>query len=192
MVKQFKNVNELIKGISEDENFKKDAIKQISENGLGKFLFFLRCEHRMTQKELAEKMGCTQGRVSKIESAKDDSLSIKDFIDYGNALGLELEIGFRSKEMKWVDMVKYHAFQMQRYLNNIVQVAKEDKALEEGALNFCFETLKNVPVLILNTMSKLPKSRFNKPIDGSKTKVHISGTIQPQRDVNANNEAVAS
>lgn len=182
MAKQFKDVNELIKGISEDENFKKDAIKQISENGLGKFLSFLRCEHRMTQKELADKIGCSQGRVSKIESAKDDSLSIRDFIDYGNALGLELEIGFRNKNMKWVDMVKYHAFQMQRYLNNIVQVAKEDKALEEGALDFCFETLKNVPVLILNSMAKLPKARFNKSVAGSKSKVHISGTIQPQKE----------
>ncbi len=192
MAKQFKNVADLITGLSEDENFKKDALKHISENGLGKFLTFLRCEHRLTQKEMADKLGCTQGRISKIESAKDDSLSIKDFIDYGNALGLELEIGFRSKGMKWVDMVKYHAFQMQRYLNNIVQVAKEDKALEEGALNFCFETLKNVPDLIFSTMSKLPKSRFNKPIDGSKAKVHISGPIQPQPHVSANNEAVAS
>lgn len=191
MAKQFKNVADLITGLSEDENFKKDAIKHISENGLGKFLAFLRCEHRLTQKAIAEKIGCTQGRISKIESAKDDSLSIRDFIDYGNALGLELEIGFRSKKMKWVDMVKYHAFQMQRYLNNIVQVAKEDKALEEGALNFCFETLRNVPVLILNAMSKLPNARFNKPVR-SKTKVHISRPIQPQSDANANNEAVAS
>jgi transcriptional regulator with XRE-family HTH domain len=192
MAKQFKNVNDLIKGLSEDENFKKEAIKQISENRLGKFLSFLRCEHRMTQKELAEKIGCSQGRISKIEAAKDDSLSIKDFIDYGNAFGLELEIGFRSKNMKWVDMVKYHAFQMQGYLNKIVQVAKEDKALEEGALDFCFETLKNVPILILNTMSKLPNARFNKPVDGAKAKIHISGLIQPKQDCNASNEAIAA
>ena len=99
MAKQFKNVTDLITGLSEDENFKKDAIKHISENGLGKFLAFLRCEHRLTQEEMAQKIGCTQGRISKIESAKDDSLSIRDIIDYGNALGIELEIGFRSKIM---------------------------------------------------------------------------------------------
>ncbi len=180
MAKQFKNINDLIKGLSEDENFKKEAIKKISENGLGKFLSFLRCEHRMTQKELADKIGCSQGRVSKIESAKDDSLSIKDFIDYGNALGLELEIGFRSKKMKWVDMVKYHAFQMQRYLNNMVQIATEDKAIESGVLGFHLEALKNVPKMILDSMSKLPNTRFNKPVDGSKSKVHISGPIQPE------------
>jgi len=180
MAKQFKNVNDLIKGLSEDENFKKEAIKQISENRLGKFLSFLRCEHRMTQKELADKIGCSQGRVSKVESAKDDSLSIKDFIDYGNALGLELEIGFRSKKMKWVDMVKYHAFQMQRYLNNMVQIAKEDKAIETGVLDFHLEALKNVPRMILDSMVRLPQAKFNKPVDRSKSKVHVSGPIQAQ------------
>ena len=180
MAKQFKNVDELIKGLSEDESFKKDAINQISENGLGKFLSFLRCQHRLTQNELADKMGCSQGRVSKIESAKDDRLSVKDFIDYGNALGLELEIGFRSKKMKWVDMVKYHAFQMQRYLNNMVVIAKEDKAMETGVLDFHLEALKNVPRMILGSMSKLSQAPFNKLIDGSKRKVHISGTIRPE------------
>ena len=35
MAKQFKNVTDLITGLSEDENFKKDAVKHISENGLG-------------------------------------------------------------------------------------------------------------------------------------------------------------
>ena len=180
MVKQFKSVDELINNISEDENFKKDAIKQISENGLGKFLSFLRCGHNLTQKEMADKMGCSQGRVSKIESAKDDSLSIRDFIDYGNALGMELEIGFRSKKMRWVDMVKYHAFQMQRYLNNMVVSAREDQAMETGVLDFHLEALKNVPSMILSSMSKLPQARFNKLIDGSKRKVHISGTIQPE------------
>ena len=190
MAKQFKNVTDLITGLSEDENFKKDAVKHISENGLGKFLAFLRCGHRLTQKEMAEKIGCTQGRISKIESAKDDSLSIHDFVDYGNALGLELEIGFRSKKMRWVDMVKYHAFQMQKYLNRMVDVAIADKAIEAGVLGFHLEALKNVPRMILDSMLKLPQSSFNKVVNGSKGKIHISGPIQPE--VKANNEAVAS
>ena len=190
MAKQFKNVTDLIKGISEDENFKKNAVKQISENGLGKFLAFLRCEHRLTQHGIAEKIGCTQGRVSKIESAKDDSLSIRDFIDYGNALGLELEIGYRPKKMTWVDMVKYHAFNMQTYLNRMVEVAKEDKAIEAGVLDFHLEALKNVPTMILESMSKLPRSPFNKVVDGTKGKVHISGPIQSE--TKANSEALAS
>lgn len=190
MAKQFKNVADLISSFSEDEDFKKDALKYISENKLGKFLAFLRCEHRLTQKELSEKISCSQGRISKIESARNDSLSIKDFIDYGNAFDLELEIGYRSKKMRWVDMVKYHAFQMQKYLSRMVDVAKEDQAIEAGVLGFHLEALKNVPSMILASMSKLPQSSFNKIIKESKGKIHISGPIQP--DVKANNEVGAS
>ena len=192
MTKKFKNVADLIKGLSEDATFKDEALKQISENRLGKFLALLRCQHRLTQKELADKIGCTQGRISKIESAKNDSLSIGDFIDYGNALGLELELGFRDKKMRWVDMVKYHAFQMQRYLNHMVEVAKQDKAMETGVLDFHVETLKNVPRMILDSMSRLSQSTFNKIADGSKGKIHISGPIQPQSDTKTNNGAVVS
>lgn len=179
MAKQFKNVSELIKNLSEGEAFKKEAIQQISENSLGKFLAFLRCDNKLTQKDLAAKIGCTQGRISKIESATDENLSIKDFLEYGNALGLELEIGYRSKKMRWIDMVKYHAFQMQKYLNLMVDVAKEDEAMETGVLNFHVETLRNVPRMILDSMVKIKKLQFNKYVKSSKEKIHISGPIQP-------------
>lgn len=179
MAKQFKNVSGLIKNLSENEDFKKDAIEQISENSLGKFLSFLRCDHKLTQKGLAEKIGCTQGRISKIESAKDENLSIKDFIEYGNSLGLELEIGYRSKKMRWIDMVKYHAFKMQKYLNLMVEVAKEDEAMETGVLDFHVETLRNVPRMILDSMAKIKKLQFNKYVKSPKEKIHISGPIQP-------------
>ena len=93
MAKQFKNVTEMVKGVSESEEFKKEAVKKLSENGLGKLLAFWRCDHRLTQGELAARMGCTEGKISKIESAKDDELSIKDFLDYGKVLGLKSSSG---------------------------------------------------------------------------------------------------
>ena len=87
-------------------------------------------------------------------------------------------MGYRSKKMRWVDMVKYHAFEMQKYLNRMVDVAKEDKAIEAGVLDFHLEALKNVPIMILTSMAKLPQSPFNKIVNGSKGKIHISGPIQ--------------
>jgi len=180
MAKQFKNVTELVKGLSDTEEFKKEAVKKLSENGLGKFLAFLRCDHRLTQDELAAKMGCTQGKISKIESAKDEELSIKDFLDYGKALGLELEVGFRSKNTRYVDMVKFHAFQMQTYLQLIADLANEDAALEAGVLNFHVEALVNARRMILDSMAKVEKSRANRIIKSIPGQVHISGPVQPE------------
>lgn len=180
MAKKFKNVADLIKGLSEGEEFKKKAVKKISENGLGKFLAFLRCDHRLTQGELAQKMGCSQGRISKIESAKDEDLSIKDFQEYGKALGLELEVGFRSKDFRYVDMVKHHAFQMQKYLNRMSDLSKEDDAMESGVLKFHAETIWNVGRMVLESMAKIEKSRVNRVIKTTPGQVHISGPMQPE------------
>ncbi|MEI8013015.1 MAG: helix-turn-helix transcriptional regulator [Candidatus Omnitrophota bacterium] len=190
MAKQFKNVADLIKGVSEGDDFKKEAVKKISENGLGKFLAFLRCDHRLTQGELAAKMGCSQGRISKIESANDDKLSIKDFLDYGKALGLELEVGFRSKNTRYVDMVKFHAFQMQKYLTLIADLANEDAALEAGVLNFHVEALVNARRMILDSMAKVEKSRVNRIIKSIPGQVHISGPVQHEAVLQAEVAAV--
>lgn len=189
MAKKFKNVTELIKGLSEGAAFKKEAVQKISENGLGKFLSFLRCSHRLTQGELAVKMGCSQGRISKIEAAKDDELSIKDFLNYGTALGLELEIGFRSKDFRYVDMVKYHALQMKKHLSRMAELAKEDDAMESGVLKFHAETIWNVGQMVLESMGKIEKSRVNRVIKTTPGQVHISGPIQPEATSPA--EAVA-
>ena len=180
MAKQFKNVSDLIKSFSDDENFKKEALNKIAENKLGKFLSFLRCSHRLTQKELSEKINCSQAKVSKIESAKDEDLSIKDFLEYGKALGLELEIGYRNKNTKSVDMVKYHAFQMQKYLNRIADLANEDEAMEAGVLNFHVEALVNARRMILESMAKVEKSRLNRVVKTSTGQIHISGPVQSE------------
>lgn len=183
MSKKYKNVKDLIEGVFEDPKFKDEAIRDISENGLGKFLFFLRCQHQMTQEELAKKIGCTQGRISKIESSKDENLSIKDFIDYGNAFDLNLEIGFREKKATWVDMVKYHAFKMREYLGYMVRVAKEDESIEKGVLDFHFETLGNVPKMIRDSLSKMLNNRVNRKVSNDKSKVHVSVPIQIEENL---------
>ena len=93
MAKQFKNVAELITGLSEDEN-------HISERGFGKFLTSLRCEQKLTQKEMADKFGCTQRHISKMESASNDKLLFKDFVRYINVLGFNVQVSFRDSNLE--------------------------------------------------------------------------------------------
>ena len=60
MGKQYKNVAEMINSISDDKSFKESALKTIKERDMSRFLFFLRCQHHLTQKDLAKKLGYTQ------------------------------------------------------------------------------------------------------------------------------------
>ena len=148
MTKSFKSVKGMIKGLSEDAEFKKSAINEIENKSIAKFLFSLRCKHNLTQKQLADKIGCTQSRISKIESSYDSEITIKNLMDYGEALNLQLGIEYRNKNIKIADLIKYHAFKIKEYLEKLVDLVGDDEALAKGVFNMHLETLYNMTNLI--------------------------------------------
>jgi transcriptional regulator with XRE-family HTH domain len=55
---------------------------EIRDKQIFKILFALRCKKEMTQEQIAQKIGGTQGKISKIENAYDKDLSMKDLKRY--------------------------------------------------------------------------------------------------------------
>ena len=180
MGKKFKNVPEMIKALSENKEFATDSIKLIKRKRLSKFLFFLRCEQNFTQEELAKKIGCSQGRISKIEHADDADLSIRDLIDYADVLDLQLEIGYRKNSVKIVDLIKYHAFKIDRYLKQLTNLAeaKKDEGIINGVAAFCQEAYLNISEMIMRQLAALDRLKVkDKAIDKAKETIHISPPI---------------
>lgn len=70
-------------------------------------LTLMRTRAGLTQAQLAEKMGCTQGHISKIESSFDANLTIGIVQAYARATFSELEVRFR-KPSKQVFRVTSH------------------------------------------------------------------------------------
>jgi transcriptional regulator with XRE-family HTH domain len=152
---KYKNVLEMIKSISKDDAFKELATREIKGKTLAKFLFYLRCNHNLSQKQLAEKIGCSQSRISKIESALDKDLTMQDLLDYAKALNLNLEIGYRHPSVRIVDLIKYHAFKIKAYLNQLNSLAKEDDLLKESIGKFHIEALFNIGKIIWESLATL-------------------------------------
>lgn len=169
MGKQFKNVPELIKNLSSDNNFIDSVLHEIKNKSISKFLFFLRCEHKLTQGDLAKKIGCSQSRISKIESSYDKEVTVQDLLDYGNALGLELELGYRPRNVRIIDMIKFHAFKIKDYLQRLVDMAKDDEQFQLGVLNTHVEALYNLTRMVKDSAVKIG-------IDKNKSKeiIHLS------------------
>ncbi|MFH1863305.1 MAG: helix-turn-helix domain-containing protein [bacterium] len=183
MTKKYKNVSEMIKDLSTEEAYKESVLKEIDGKKIAKFLFVLRCKHELTQKQMAKKIGCTQSRVSKIESSFDNKLSIQDLLDYAKALDLHLEIGYRHPSFKIVDLIKYHALKIKVYLTQLTVLAKEgeDPKLEEGIAKFHIEALVNLNRFISESFSKL--DIFKKKRIREKTHIHISAPIDRFEDI---------
>lgn len=155
MGKRYESVLGMVKSLSAEDTFEKLISGTIKQKSLGKSLFLLRCEHNLTQKELALKIGCTQGRISKIESSLDVDLTIKDLLDYAKALNLKLEIGYRHSSIKIVDLIKYHALKIRGYLNQLGGLAKDDEKLKESIANFHLEALFNICKIVSDSLAKL-------------------------------------
>lgn len=178
MSKRVNDVSELVKTISTTQSFKKNFEKEIQSKTIAKFLFSLRCDHKLTQKQLAEKVGCSQGRVSKIESSYDQELTLKDLMDYANALNLQVELGYRTPSVKIVDLIKYHAFKIKDYLEQLTKLAKEkeDESINEGVQQFHGETIYNLVKITLDSLSKLNISQ-RRLHPAKKEQIHITAPI---------------
>ena len=176
MRKLYKNVKEMVKDVSLDPSFNNLLSKEIDGKRIAKFLFYLRCKNNLTQKQLAEKIGCTQSKISKIESAYNTELSVQDLLDYGKAMNLQLDLGYRHPSVKIVDMIKYHAFKIKHLFDQLTDLAKDDKELNVSIAKFHLEAFFNIDKILKDSFSKL--DIIKKRLPGTKSNVHISAPIE--------------
>lgn len=175
MAKTYQNVEEMVKGLSEDKEFKKSVLHEIKNKRLSKYLFSLRCEHSLTQGQLAKKINCSQSRISKIENSFDKDITIKDLLEYGNVLDLQLEVGYRRRNIKTVELIKHHFFKIKEYLNRLANLAGKDKSLIEGVDQFHVEAAYNMVTMVLDSASKL---NIHESTEISKGTIHISPPVE--------------
>ena len=175
MQKQYNKVSDLVKDVSKSKKVSEGVAEEIGNRSLSKFLFFLRCEYKLTQAMLAKKMNCTQSRISKIESSYNSDLSVKDLLDYGEALDMQLDLGYRQKNAKITDMIKYHVIRTKEYLLMLTDMVKGDKSMNDGVLNFMKECLYNFMDGVAKSLQKLEvKKNIAKP----QGPIHISPPLQ--------------
>jgi transcriptional regulator with XRE-family HTH domain len=161
MGKRYKSVSEMVRRLSEDTDFVEAFEREVADKTLAKCLFAMRCAKGLTQKEMAARLGCTQGRVSKLENARVDAIRVSDLVAYAQALGLTMSISFH-KEVTAAESVKYHAFQIKNLLDHLAELAHRDDEIFEGVKGFYAEYLVNILRLFEQSADKLPKKRAPK------------------------------
>lgn len=68
-----------------------------NEQPLMNELIAVRDAKGLSQKDIAETVGCTQSRISKLENAKDVDVRLGDLRAYANAVGCDLVIELRTR-----------------------------------------------------------------------------------------------
>lgn len=116
MEKQYRSVIEMVNDISDDKKFTKSVEKEINTRQIAKTLFAMRCKSGLTQADIAKKMGCTQGKVSKIENVLDTDISMGDLLKYCSAMNMQLEINFFDRRLSMADKLNTIIFSSKRCL----------------------------------------------------------------------------
>jgi transcriptional regulator with XRE-family HTH domain len=102
----YNSISEVVRETSERTSFADAVEGRLSRRRIVKDLKVLRATQGLSQKDIAEKLGCTQSRISELESMIDANLRIGDISKYADVLGLELRIILESTDRSPVARAK--------------------------------------------------------------------------------------
>ena len=102
---RYGSVADVLNSMDIPEGQKKRQVEYIKARQLSRLLSVMRSQKKMSQTQAAEKLGWSQGRVSKLETKEDRVVSVGDLLDYANALDLEMSIVFLPRGMKIADQI---------------------------------------------------------------------------------------
>jgi transcriptional regulator with XRE-family HTH domain len=104
------SVLQMVRQTSVDAKFQEAFEQRLLARRMIKDLAIRRTAHGLTQRDLAQKIGCTQGRISKFESSEDGDLRLGDLARYVDAIGLRLKVTLESTDPASAGAVKNLAF----------------------------------------------------------------------------------
>ncbi|MFA5256727.1 MAG: helix-turn-helix transcriptional regulator, partial [Opitutales bacterium] len=94
MSKSYHDVYEMLRDTLPENGdaLAKEVEKNVKGYTLGETLIRTRINAGLTQKQLADKLGCTQSRISKIECAHNDDIRMSDYGKYLGACGYDVSV----------------------------------------------------------------------------------------------------
>src|SRR5207248_10446034 len=129
--------------------------ERLSRRQLIKVLTVLRSRAGLSQQELAQKLGRTQSKVSKLEGSDDADVRLGDVVDYAVAVGHEVRVFLVPKGQTIVEEAKMHAFVIKRLLNRLAELAGDDEATPDGVSGFLSEAFYDLGKVV-GSAARLP------------------------------------
>jgi len=130
-----------------------DSVKEVENQVAVPLLAGLRVSKGLTQKELAAAIGCTQGRISKLEMSQDQDVRLGDFADYTRATGQSVWLTIGAPTL--AEHIKTHTRALRQLLGELTELADEDRAINQGVEKFLDELLIETGRLIESSKEKM-------------------------------------
>lgn len=154
--REYSNVADMVRDLTDDKKQADEFEKHLKRRTISHFLFAQRSAAGLSQKDMADKMACSQSRISKLENGEDDDLRLGDLREYLDALDREMVMFIMEKPDSAADQIKLHAFMINRLLERLRKIAKEDRDISIGVSEFHWETLFNLTKMVIDGAKELP------------------------------------
>lgn len=153
-----KNTRDLVDNLADGDKAFSAAVNTFMERrSLAKQLAVLRAVKGVSQSDMAQRIGVSQGQISKIEHATDEQLTVKDIADYARALGIGVTVNIQAGQpiADAATMVKFHAFEAKKHLDLLAAMAGDDPKFKQAVADFYVEAMVNIVALCLDSAKKL-------------------------------------
>jgi transcriptional regulator with XRE-family HTH domain len=144
--------------IPEERDFADNLRKQIDRRKLVTQLADLRNLMGISQSDVAEQLGCTQSKVSKLENGYDDNVTLHDLVAYAKLFDSDLTILFSSKEDSLVSQIKYYAMGIKHCFEQMNNLVQQDAEIGQGVAAFHIEALLNLVKIVGDSSQHLLSS----------------------------------
>ena len=161
--KQYASVSDALRDVAPDDAFQADFDQHVAERRLIKELLILRAARGLSQHDVAGFIGCSQGRISKLENAKDADVRFGYLQEYADAVGCDLVAQPVPRDMKPVDKVKGLTFAIKRHMDDLAQLAKTDEKIASGVAGFFHELFVNFTLMLGDSAKQLPRRSDESP-----------------------------
>jgi transcriptional regulator with XRE-family HTH domain len=133
-----------------------------------------RLRQNKSQKEMADLMGCTQGRISKLENGTDESISVGDAQQYARKLNCEIQFGMRKVDESPADEIRFLSSGIKQRLQGFLKSGVNFETTELIVENLT-AAIEHFEKLLASSIQKLQKSDKN-PLQ--KVATQIFETVQ--------------
>lgn len=167
--KRYASVQDLLQGekITPDVQSKIDELRK--ETGLTEILASLRVKAGFTQEQVAQRFGVTQSAISKLESGRDEDLTLGEIRKYAELSGQRIGL-LLGKPLTHVEAVKIHALEIKSRLTALAKLAHKDEEIEHAIQGFFGEAFFNILDILSKCHQQMPHS------SGFQLKVELIGT----------------
>ncbi len=155
------DIAKLAAKLTDDPSAEQGVLEHDRNTRLVFMLIGLRTSRRLTQRQLAARMGVNASKICRMEAGQDSQLNWGDILKYLNVLGVNISLMTDDPSLPAAERIKHHVMAVHALLEQLCSLAREmgeGEAITSKIKEFYGEVLLNYMVRLYDSFSRLPQS----------------------------------